>query len=103
MRKINVSKLSLDELNDLDGRVQAAIEAKKQEKIEELRTKVKEMAAEKGFNINDLIRTPSGRGRLKKATSTKGALPPKYRDPQTGKTWSGRGRPPFWMDRAVEL
>lgn len=24
--------------------------------------------------------------------------PPKYRDPQTGKTWSGRGRIPKWIE-----
>ncbi|WP_080409789.1 H-NS histone family protein [Burkholderia ubonensis] len=24
-------------------------------------------------------------------------LPPRYRDPQTGATWSGRGRQPNWM------
>src|SRR5471030_3393741 len=24
-------------------------------------------------------------------------LPPKYRDPKTGDTWSGRGRPPGWL------
>lgn len=23
--------------------------------------------------------------------------PPKYRDPATGETWSGRGRPPGWI------
>lgn len=25
---------------------------------------------------------------------------PKYRDPATGKTWSGRGRAPTWFDAA---
>lgn len=25
-------------------------------------------------------------------------LPPLYRDPGTGATWSGRGRPPHWLD-----
>lgn len=24
-------------------------------------------------------------------------LEPKYRDPETGKTWAGRGRKPSWM------
>ncbi|WP_080413059.1 H-NS family nucleoid-associated regulatory protein [Burkholderia ubonensis] len=26
-----------------------------------------------------------------------GPLPPKYRNPMTGETWSGRGRAPKWM------
>lgn len=29
--------------------------------------------------------------------ATKPALPPKYRNPKTGETWSGRGRPPGWL------
>jgi DNA-binding protein H-NS len=27
----------------------------------------------------------------------KAPLPPKYRNPKTGETWSGRGRPPGWL------
>ncbi|ACC73404.1 H-NS histone family protein [Paraburkholderia phymatum] len=27
----------------------------------------------------------------------KPALPPKYRNPKTGETWSGRGRAPGWL------
>ncbi|SAL75481.1 histone family protein nucleoid-structuring protein H-NS [Caballeronia terrestris] len=31
------------------------------------------------------------------SSSTKGKLPPKYRDPKTGATWSGHARPPAWI------
>jgi DNA-binding protein H-NS len=27
----------------------------------------------------------------------KKVLPPKYRDPATGKTWNGHGKPPLWL------
>ena len=27
------------------------------------------------------------------------ALPPKYRNPKTGQTWSGRGRAPEWLGK----
>lgn len=30
------------------------------------------------------------------------ALPPKYMDPKTGKTWSGRGRAPAWLGKRPE-
>ncbi|CAG9252413.1 DNA-binding protein Bv3F [Burkholderia diffusa] len=36
---------------------------------------------------------PPRRGRPKKPVP----LPPKYRDPKTGATWSGRGRSPAWL------
>jgi DNA-binding protein H-NS len=32
-----------------------------------------------------------------KSTTSKGALPAKYRDPKTGATWSGWARPPAWI------
>ncbi len=28
---------------------------------------------------------------------TKRPVPPKYRDPSSGKTWTGRGKPPVWI------
>ncbi|MGF6410061.1 H-NS family nucleoid-associated regulatory protein [Paraburkholderia sp. MM5482-R1] len=36
-------------------------------------------------------------GKAKAAAETKGGLPPKYRDPKTGATWSGHARPPSWI------
>ena len=38
----------------------------------------------------------AGNGKVK-AAATKGKLPPKYRDPKTGATWSGHARPPAWI------
>jgi DNA-binding protein H-NS len=31
------------------------------------------------------------------SAQAKGKLPPKYRDPKTGATWSGHARPPAWI------
>ncbi|WP_042881140.1 H-NS family nucleoid-associated regulatory protein [Cupriavidus necator] len=36
------------------------------------------------------------------ATTEKAALPPKYMDPKSGKTWSGRGRAPAWLGKRPE-
>jgi len=38
--------------------------------------------------------------RDKKASRTN--VIPKYRDPQTGATWAGRGMQPRWMRKAIE-
>ena len=48
------------------------------------------------------IATKRRRGRPAKTSggaAVKTALPPKYMDPKTGKTWSGRGRAPAWLGR----
>ncbi|APR35899.1 H-NS family nucleoid-associated regulatory protein [Paraburkholderia sp. SOS3] len=41
----------------------------------------------------------SGEAARKQTVSVqaKGKLPPKYRDPKTGATWSGHARPPAWI------
>ncbi|SEB09688.1 H-NS histone family protein [Paraburkholderia sartisoli] len=39
----------------------------------------------------------SANGKAKLAGAAKGKLPPKYRDPKTGATWSGHARPPVWI------
>ncbi|MBY4898715.1 H-NS family nucleoid-associated regulatory protein [Cupriavidus sp. AU9028] len=46
-----------------------------------------------GLTVDDL--SPR-RGRYRGETAP---LPPKYRDPRTGKTWSGRGRAPAWLGK----
>ena len=43
-------------------------------------------------------------GKSSKAPKTVRTIAAKYRDPATGKTWSGRGKPPVWIagkDRAA--
>jgi DNA-binding protein H-NS len=32
-----------------------------------------------------------------KVKATRAPVPPKYRDPVSGITWTGRGRPPVWV------
>ncbi|WP_411860085.1 H-NS histone family protein [Cupriavidus sp. TKC] len=49
-----------------------------------------------GLSVSDLPPVPvSGRRTPVEAK----ASPVLYRDPETGKTWSGRGRTPSWLGR----
>lgn len=58
--------------------------------IEEIRRKI----AEYGLTAQDLgFAAAARRGRPPK----KAPLPPKYQDPKSGNTWSGRGKPPNWI------
>src|SRR5690554_274298 len=45
-------------------------------------------------------RSRVGRPAAKKATTARTPVPPKYRNPETGATWSGRGKPPRWISEA---
>jgi DNA-binding protein H-NS len=58
--------------------------------IEEIRGKITEY----GLTAQDLgFAVAARRGRPPK----KAPLPPKYQDPKSGNTWSGRGKPPKWI------
>lgn len=50
--------------------------------------------AEYGLTENDIF--PRRRGRLHRIPTKQAA--PRYRDPKTGTTWGGRGRPPKWIE-----
>jgi len=60
-----------------------------------------EIAAAFGSNKPARAATPSGRRKAgaaaRPANAAKRAVAPKYRHPQTGETWSGRGKAPRWL------
>src|SRR5215469_1365636 len=67
---------------------------------------IRELMIKHGLTTEDIERRAKARrearlgikGSAKKtATAAKGKLPPKYRDPKTGATWSGHARPPAWI------
>lgn len=63
--------------------------------------RIQGLMTEYGLTVDDIAAKrrrgrPSGSGA---AVALKAALPPKYRDPKTGKTWSGRGRVPAWLGK----
>src|SRR5574338_740089 len=73
-----------------------AAAARKVEAPEAVAT-IKALMAEFGLTAEDLGFKSAG-----KAAKAKGPGAPKYRDPQTGKTWTGRGKPPAWMAVALK-
>jgi len=59
--------------------------------------RVREMMSTHGLTLADL-----GGREPPKARATKGSkVPAKYRDPDTGKAWSGRGLKPTWLKAAL--
>lgn len=79
-------------LNQIESLKQQAEEARRQEMAGAI-GEIKRLMAQFGISPADLGFT--GRGGK---TKGKGAtLAAKYRDPVSGKTWSGRGRRPAWV------
>lgn len=79
---------------EIDEKI-AALEAEKAEMreavLEEGRQRCEAIASEYGMTVAELFG-------FKKTRKGRGTAKPKYRDPKSGKTWSGRGRAPKWID-----
>lgn len=61
---------------------------------------IQQLMANYDLTVEDITVRRRGRsaGSAAKAEKAeKAALPPKYHNPKTGQTWSGRGRPPAWL------
>lgn len=94
MAAVNVDKLSLKDLNDLEAKVAKAKAAARNRARSDVKAKIDAILASSGFTIGDLYPT-AGRGRGRSAGSTKAA---KFANPDNrSETWTGRGRKPNWL------
>lgn len=63
---------------------------------------IQALMAEYDLTVEDIApKRRRGRpaGSHTQGVATKAPLPPKYLDPKTGNTWSGRGRAPAWIGK----
>ena len=87
-------KSLLQQKVELDAKI---AEARKHELAQAV-TQARELVKQYGLTADDVF------GGKKVSTSARGTVAPKYRDPATGATWTGRGKPPKWIadqDRAA--
>lgn len=87
------------QLTEQLAKVQAQMAAAREKEMSATIEQIKAQIAEYGITAEELGFTTSKRT-ARKASS--GGLPPKYMDPKTGKTWSGRGRAPAWLGKRRE-
>lgn len=97
-RAIKLDNLNDEELRNLKGDIETALEVRRQAERQELIDAVKAMVSAKGFTIGDLF-SPS----RDKTNKPKRKVALKYRSPDDPTlTWTGRGKTPVWLRTAVE-
>lgn len=95
MASINVDKLNLKELMDLEVKVKKAIASAQSREKDEFLADVKALAAKRGIAFGDVF----GGGRGGKG----GKVAIKYRNRDNpSETWTGRGRQPKWLAAALK-
>lgn len=95
MANINIDKMSLKDLVELEAKVQKAIAAARDRERALVKEKMAEMAKTHGFSVNELFggaRGAKGGGKGKSLGIAKYANPENKSD-----TWTGRGRKPNWL------
>jgi|ERR1700761_3556854 DNA-binding protein H-NS len=76
------------------ARLQAQADEARRTEVVNVIAEIKRKITEYGLSAQDLgFAAAARRGRPPK----KAPLPPRYQDPKTGSTWSGRGKPPKWI------
>jgi DNA-binding protein H-NS len=89
---------SLQELLAKKEALEREIENTKKSERAEAIAKVRSLMSEYGLTLSDL----SGKSPAAKSGAGKGGkVAPKYRDPSSGNTWSGRGLQPRWLKSAL--
>ena len=94
--KVNLDKLSIQELKAVLDNAEKQIESRKKTELKSVRKQVKDIIKDNGYTPGDIF--PA----LKTSTKPKAKVPPKYRNPKDAdQTWTGRGRKPKWVEELL--
>lgn len=95
-KALDISKLSIEELDELTAAAAKRREALEQERCDAVVEQVKALAAEADVPIPYIVERLGGKKKAKKKAG--GTLAPKYRNPADhSQTWAGRGKQPAWV------
>ena len=96
---VDLSNLSLVELNEVIQEARALIAEKQEEAVQAAYQKVIIIASEVGLSAEELLRL--GRDKAVRPVS-RGVVPPRYRNPTNpAETWTGRGKSPRWVQDKI--
>jgi len=88
--------MSLEELQEQAEALQEEIRQRQKAEVANARVQIREIAARHGLEV-----TIRMKGREEPAEGREPARA-KYRNPDTGDSWSGRGRKPKWLVEALD-
>lgn len=93
MATVDISNLSVAELEALRGSIENVIVNRRQTELVSLRKAIEDMVEEAGFSLEEVMQA---------TTSKKRTVAPKYQNPDdASQTWSGRGRKPGWVEELL--
>jgi len=89
---------TLKDLQNQKQKLEADIAEKRAEEVGSALEQIRSLCIEYGITPEELAGIGIGAGAATHRTRVvKSQVMPKYRNPTTGDTWSGRGKPPLWI------
>lgn len=89
----DLKNASLEELQDMQGKLSKYIERRLQARKQEALDRIRNLALEYELSFEEVVAT------IRTATR-RGKAPPIYRNPDNiRQTWSGKGEPPDWFKK----
>lgn len=82
----------LRQRQEIEQRIKEARKAEIADAVAEVRALIAK------YDLTERDVFPAGRRGRGRGRASAGKVPPKYRDPVSGKTWTGRGKAPRWID-----
>lgn len=74
-------------------KLQSLAESARKDEMNGAIQKIKELMQQHGVTVDDL-----SSGSRTKPAKAKTSVAPQFKNPETGETWTGRGRAPRWLD-----
>lgn len=99
MKKIDLENMTLDDLWSLHEEISTILLTRIQ--AEKLELEKRLAVLNPGMNAIDEISDPEAQAEKPRRKYPR--VLPKYRNPQTSETWSGRGKQPRWLVAAMKL
>lgn len=103
-KKLPLAGLGIDDLLALKSQIDTRIAELAADEVAGLEKQLAQMKAlatttmkRGGASISRPAKKPTTDGRRKPSPQRGKKVPPKYKDPKTGKSWTGRGATPVWM------
>ncbi|KAF7961767.1 DNA-binding protein [Cupriavidus sp. UYMU48A] len=90
---------SYKELMSQKQALEAQLEQVRANEVAGVIEKIRGLMADYGLTAEDIAKRRRGRPAGAATSKPKSEIPPKYLDPKTGRTWSGRGRQPAWLGK----
>lgn len=96
---MDISKLSVDDLNNLKAEIDKQLAARKKQEKQFVMDQIKALAASKGFSLDELV----GEKALSQSVTATRKVAPKYAHPKDKSlTWTGRGKQPRWVKQLID-